>query len=117
MIDQGLDVDTRDKDGDTPLTSCLVSRFKDNAETELKTVKVLLNAGADVNAANKDGKTALILAAELTKYKRPLRFVLQALKLLKEAGADINHTDKKGNSALSIVQKIDNAEAIQILSK
>lgn len=117
LIDQGLDVDTRDKDGDTPLTSCLVSRFKDNAETELKTVKVLLNAGADVNAANKDGKTALILAAELTKYKRPLRFVLQALKLLKEAGADINHTDKKGNSALSIVQKIDNAEAIQILSK
>lgn len=117
LIDQGLDVDTCDKDGDTPLTSCLVSRFKDNAETELKTVKVLLNAGADVNAANKDGKTALILAAELTKYKRPLRFVLQALKLLKEAGADINHTDKKGNSALSIVQKIDNAEAIQILSK
>ena len=52
-----------------------------------------------------------------TKYKRPLRFVLQALKLLKEAGTDIDHTDKKGNSALSIVQKIGNAEAIQILSK
>ena len=46
-----------------------------------------------------------------------MRFVLQALKLLKEAGADIDHTDKKGNSALSIVQKIGNAEAIQILSK
>ena len=115
LIDQGLNIDTRDKDGDTPLTGCFVARFKDNAETELEIVKVLLNAGADVNAANKDGKTALILAAELTKYKRPLRFVLQALKLLKDAGADVNHADKKGNSALSIAQKIGNAEAIDIL--
>lgn len=53
---QGLEVDARDDDHNTPLTGSLVWR-------SLEAVDALLDAGADVNAAGSGGRTPLHLAA------------------------------------------------------
>ena len=52
----------------------------------------LLQQGANINAADKDGQTALMLAADKNH--------LQAVQTLLAHGAQINATDCKGRSAL-----------------
>ncbi|MGN0849078.1 MAG: ankyrin repeat domain-containing protein [Victivallaceae bacterium] len=51
LIDQGLDVNAQDKNGNTPL-HCAKSFLKENPQV----IKVLLEHGADPNIRNKDGK-------------------------------------------------------------
>ena len=58
-------------------------------------LKLLLSAGADVNQANKRGKTALHAAAFGTN--------VQCLKLLIEAGADVNANDETPMASLQQV--------------
>lgn len=53
--------------------------------------KMLLDAGADVNAKDKGGKTALMLSP-----------TAEITKLLLDAGADINAKDKVGKTALML---------------
>ena len=56
-------------------------------------VKLLLEAGADVNAETPSGETALINAAAFKPN-------LQIVKLLIKAKADLDHQDRRGLSAL-----------------
>ena len=67
--------------------------------------KILLSAGADVNAANYDGETALIWAA----YEGHA----EILKILMSAGANPNAKDKDGSTALMWVQ--EHAEIAKVL--
>lgn len=55
-------------------------------------MKELLEAGANVNAQDGDGRTALIWA---TSEKYP-----DSVKVLLGVGADVNVKDKDGNTAL-----------------
>ena len=55
-------------------------------------VKALLEAGANVNTKDKDGRTALMWDTE-DKYP-------DCVKTLLEAGADVNVKDKDGKTAL-----------------
>ena len=69
LLDVGVDVNEKEiKHGDTALMDTC------NAEA----MKVLLDAGADVNAVNDDGKTALMMAKEYG--------YTQTVNLLREAG-------------------------------
>ena len=54
-------------------------------------ISLLLQAGADVNAKDRDGNTALILAAA----ENPT-----VVSVLLKAGADVNAKDRDGNTAL-----------------
>ena len=63
----------------------------------IKRVKLLIEEGADVNARDEDGSTALIEAA---RYEHT-----EIAKLLIENGADVNAKDKDGWTALMGVAK------------
>ena len=105
-----------------------------------KIVEALIRAGADVNAVNRDEKTALIFAAskgsvEAVKAliragadvnavnkdeKTALMFAtskgyVEAVKALIEAGADVNAVDKYGNTALMFATIKGSIEAVKAL--
>ncbi|MET4580127.1 ankyrin repeat domain-containing protein [Ottowia thiooxydans] len=64
-------------------------------------------AGASLNATNKSGSTALMIAAQRGK--------LEAVKMLGAAGADIHATNKKGESAISLAVAQGHAHVVKEL--
>ena len=89
LIEQGADPNGwRDEHyGYSALVACCWGADGDR----VKTVQALLRAGADANAARKDGRTALFFAASGGH--------LELVKLLVEGGADIYHRDEANQTA------------------
>jgi ankyrin repeat protein len=74
----------------TPMSDDLLEAAKAG---DAARVKSLLAAGADCNARDAEGATALMLAAHAGK--------LDVVRALVEAGADVNATDERGWTALA----------------
>ena len=72
-------------------------------------VQVLIEAGADVNAEDNYGQTALIVATALGHT--------DAVRALIEAGADVNARSKQGATALMVAQGAGQNEVVGILKK
>ncbi len=70
-------------------------------------IKLLIEAGADVNASNVVGTTPLITAAFFNKS--------DLIKMLIGAGADVNQKDKSGISPIMYAAERDSKDAIAIL--
>ena len=78
------------------------------AEEDDKCVKLLIQAGADVNHQNVDGHTTLIRAAAEGQEK--------CVELLIQAGANVNHQDKCGQTAAMLVASSeDNEKCLKLL--
>ena len=92
-IDQGADLKALDpKYSMTPLM--YAATFSQNPEV----IAVLLTAGADLKAQNKDGMTALMYAAEHNANPGVITMLLKA-------GADGKAKDRQGNTAYDYAQK------------
>jgi len=74
---------------------------------QVKVAKVLLERGADVNAREKDGGTALMCAAKDGNVK--------SVKFLLEHGADVHIKSNDGNTALDWAT--GNAQVIALLKQ
>ena len=70
----------------------------------LKTAKLLLSQGADVNAKAKDGKTPLHYAAVVDAHE------MEAL--LKKMGADVNAEDKFGDTPCALRKRTIEIERV-----
>ncbi len=88
LLAAGAAVDARDASGDTPLIDAALYAGPGM-------VQILLNAGADPNAANHAGVTALMRAAT-----RPAQ-----AGLLLDAGADVKPSSELGNTALILAAR------------
>ncbi len=87
FIAKGADLETRDSFDETPLITCGGLEY-----AMLNNAKYLLQAGADVQAANKFGKTALMSAV----YSKNIELI----KTLLKAGAPVDQKDNEGGTAL-----------------
>jgi len=81
------------------------------ANGDIKRVKQLLAAGADVNARDQSGQTALIIACR-TPHVAP-----ELVKALLAAGADVNTRSRNDYTALSWATARDNTEVIRLLRR
>ncbi len=72
-------------------------------------IKTFLNNGANPNAVNAQGNTALMLASSMRKTK--------IMSILLEHKADINATNERGSTALAIAVLAGITESIETLLK
>src|SRR5262245_4501585 len=85
LLDEGTSPNTPDSPGVTPLMNA-------SAVSSIDAMKLLIDRGADVNAQNAFGSTALMWSASDPAKAR----------LLLDHGADVNKTTKIGRNALMI---------------
>jgi ankyrin repeat protein len=88
------------KDLDQALFDAVLSRYDNSA-----VIKILLDAGASVNARTPDGTTPLMNAAAHPCNLRPLL----------DNGADLSARDKWGRNALELARQAKATAAIQVL--
>lgn len=71
-------------------------------------VEALLNAGANVNAQDRNGNTALMVAVEYNN--------VEAVKLMLKAHADRGLRNKAGQTALSFASSENRGEVVHLLT-
>lgn len=94
-VKENYDIDHYDENGNTPLH---ISCHQDTLHNSLEACEWLCKNGANVNAINKDGNTALHISA--------MSGFSNCIKLLLDAGCDKNILNKKGKTALDIVKSL-----------
>ncbi|KAI1326816.1 hypothetical protein F5Y16DRAFT_218338 [Xylariaceae sp. FL0255] len=70
-------------------------------------LKILLDAGADINLQDNDGDTALIVASS--------RGDVEAVEFLLQNGADIMHSSSRNENALQVALREDNTDCLKVL--
>ena len=126
LLREGADVNTPDNAGNTPLIEAVygnteinhkcrtgeiegdpMSLITDTNRETVKCCKLLLEAGANVSAANSYGTTALMAAASSARFS--------CMKLLLEAGADVNGGCRGNNTALMYAAGTNNLRCVYLL--
>jgi len=127
LLQAGADINARGWDGETALFSLeddavqellrhhinLEARDKDDETALMETVsnsiaELLINAGADVNAENKKGQTALTMAAERN-------YVSKLVVLVKAPAIQLEHRDHNGATALMLARKAGHQDCVRTL--
>ncbi len=94
IMDRGADVDFANGEGTTPLIAA-AEALKDPRDLSVQNEKInrLITAGANVDAQDEAGRTALLLAAATSP---------DAVRSLIQAGADVHLIDQYGQTALHL---------------
>lgn len=141
LLEEGLDVNQRDDEGDTMLVFTLANN------DDLGMAKILLDAGADVNApSQRDGITPLLVATTMAnelqkqtikiygnpnsinqakivgdslieKIQAQMQYAAEITKLLVEYGVDVDRETPYGTPLMNACTNEWNMEIIDILLK
>jgi hypothetical protein len=103
----GKEIDQQIKSKESMLQQILFINTQKNSEDNIKNIKNLIGSGADVNAQNQNGNTALHLAVYNNNE--------ETAKSLIEFGADVNAQNQNGNTALHLAVYNNNKETAKSL--
>ena len=103
ILEQGGMVTLNEKDDEIQGTPLMAAAY----DKHLEVVKILLDAGAKVNEENKNGDTALTLAAYYG--------CLPCVKELARNNADIQHIGWQGNTALQLAEAQGHTKIVDYL--
>lgn len=108
LIRRGAKTWVTDRYGNTPLISAACECAVSTMNSAYEVTRILLDQGANVNARNKEGRTALMMGSGMTGDAA-------VLNLLLKNGADPQTKDHKGNTALSLARQSRREDKIAIL--
>lgn len=119
LLDQGVDVNMRGKDNNTPIMEAAYAGHID-------TVKLLLDRGADLSIRKNDGATVMQLAEahpEIVELFKDVSLLVQAARSgenrtvneLLDKGTPVNGFDQSGLSALTEASWNGHVETVKIL--
>ncbi len=100
LLQRGVDVNSTDSYGFTPLMWAAYEGQTDTAE-------ILIKAGAHLTMTNRDGDNALMIAAD--------KGHLDMVKLLFRHGAPLNDRDEKGYTAMAWAEKRRHRNVVEFL--
>ena len=111
LISKGSDVNEVDKYGKTPLLHSVVQYMSEAGGiiSHPEVVQLLLDRGANVQASDEGGDTALIVTAGVWQSS------IEIVRLLLAKGIDINHQNKKGTTALMVATEKGKSELVGLL--
>jgi ankyrin repeat protein len=126
LLDSGADVNAKDSHGQTALiraakhgfsgTSSSAGFFghggfsnRANSTNHIDTIRALLDRGADLNAKDREGWTALMRAAE--------KGYVITVKILLSKGADVNVQNKFGKTALMYAKQKGYNEIVKLIQE
>ncbi len=107
LLRGGADVNRRDSDGKTPLFYCIYPVAEPKKGARERIMRLLLDRGADVNAADRNGVTILM---ESLAYRNT-----GAAGLLIARGASVKARDGKGSTALHRAAGFAGADFVKLL--
>jgi len=107
LLDHGVDINVRDKEGRTPLHESLIDLKDGMADYYIDAVRSLLEHGADVNALDNNHLTPLHVVLQYGNIK--------AIRVLLEHGADVGARDNKDSTPLHLASQHGNVEIARIL--
>ena len=115
LLDKGMDVDARNKQGRTALMEVAhASAYPPAKDGLVETARLLLDRGADVNARMDDRQTALTLACFAPFPSHPISAGL--VRALVEHGANVNPVDESPfGMPLHNAAKVNNVEVVKLL--
>lgn len=105
LLEAGAEVDSLNSSNETPLMWIAKHPYKDE---EFKKLKTLIHQGAKINFFNKDGDTALTIAAANGHE--------EVVKTLIENGADFNAVDQDGMTPLMHAAHKGKTERVRMLA-
>jgi ankyrin repeat protein len=95
LLQAGADVNKADEDGYAPLSAAASAKAHEDGFAAITTItKMLIDHGADVNATNNRGETALVRAM--------IGDSADVVEALLQAGADVNKADASGRLPLTV---------------
>ena len=105
LVNAGANVNLRSRRGLTPLIAACIFRSESKSEVMSKMIDFLLSNGADINAADEDCDTALMLVLRENFYENVRGLCDTARKIflvrqLVEGGADVNVRGIRGRTPL-----------------
>ena len=87
-------------------------------QRNLNSVKALLDAGADVNAKDKEGHTVLMMTVKYSAFGQGKGVEqYKIVQLLVDKGANVNAKQKDGHTALKYARRHGLAQVIKILKQ
>lgn len=109
LISKGANIEGLSHVSTTPLSEIIkAGGSKLSSDKLLGIVRLLLNSGADVNSANRDGYTALMRVCEYTKST-------ELVKMLLDAGAEIEMEAKNHKTAFLVALHSSNIKVCRFL--
>lgn len=121
LLDQGVNLNLRNKNGDTVLIVAASLHLDDYV------ARILENKGVEINAKNAQGHTAILAAvvSNLTRIKNNINYMEKGLqysfestlRFLVSNEGDINVKDRNGDNALLLAIKAKDKDTIEILLK
>jgi ankyrin repeat protein len=125
LIDKGVDVNAKSNDGWKVIMYAYPAhpRLTDGRHMDMTAlmlasiagyidvVKLLIDKGANVNAKNNNGWTALMLVSQIAHQMSHIDLI----ELLIDKGADVNAKSNDGWTALKLAKKIRHSTVVQIL--